>query len=120
MVPSVWRAPDAGLKRDPEKLQTFGQDHTTERILGAKSRFELASRSLYVFHGGCVLKRARRNFTSALMSASDSCEPNAGMERPSAPVGGLMPFRITSTTLSETGAWIEVCSASGTVAPLLR
>jgi hypothetical protein len=45
----------------------------------------------YVFHGGCVLKRARRNFTSALMSASDSCEPNAGMERPSAPVGGLMP-----------------------------
>jgi hypothetical protein len=58
----------------------------------------------YVFHGGCVLKRARRNFTSALMSASDSCEPNAGMERPSAPVGGLMPFRMTSTTLSETGA----------------
>ena len=55
----------------------------------------------YVFHGGCVLKRARRNFTSALTSASDSCEPNAGIERPSAPVGGLMPSRITCTTLSD-------------------
>ena len=35
------------------------------------------------------------------MSASDSCEPNAGMERPSAPVGGLIPSRMTWTTLSD-------------------
>jgi hypothetical protein len=58
----------------------------------------------YNFHGACVLKRARRNFTSAIISASDICGPKAGMERPSAPVGGRMPLLITSTTLSGTGA----------------
>jgi hypothetical protein len=58
----------------------------------------------HMVHGGRVLKRARRNFATAVVSASDSCEPKAGMDRPSAPVGGLMPLRITSTTLSGTGA----------------
>jgi hypothetical protein len=58
----------------------------------------------YCFHGPCVLKRARRNFTSAAVSASDICGPRAGMDRPSEPLGGLMPFAMTSLTLSETGA----------------
>ena len=58
----------------------------------------------HIVHGGRVLKRARRNFATAVTSASDSCKPKAGMDRPSAPVGGLMPLRITSTTLSGTGA----------------
>src|SRR5262249_35343742 len=72
----------------------------------------------YILHGACVLKRARRNFTRAAISASDICWPSGGMDRPSAPVGGLMPLLITCTTLSGTGAWIELWSASGTVAPL--
>src|SRR5262249_27621543 len=54
--------------------------------------------------GTRALNRARRNVTSALISASDNCWPKAGMERPSAPVGGLMPLRITSATLSGAGA----------------
>jgi len=29
-------------------------------------------RRAYSFHGGCVLKRARKNFTNAVISASDS------------------------------------------------
>jgi hypothetical protein len=58
----------------------------------------------YIFQGAWVLKRARRNFTSAVISASDSCGPKAGMDRPSAPVGGLIPSRIDRTTLSGTGA----------------
>jgi hypothetical protein len=58
----------------------------------------------HIVHGGRVLKRVRRNLASAAISVSDSCEPKAGMDRPSAPVGGLMPLRITSTTLSGTGA----------------
>jgi hypothetical protein len=65
---------------------------------------KLQQADAYIFHGVCVLKRARRNFTSAVICASDIWGPKAGMDRPSAPVGGLMPLRITCTTLSGTGA----------------
>jgi hypothetical protein len=36
-----------------------------------------------------------------VISAFDNCEPKAGMDRPSASIGGLMPLRITSPTLSD-------------------
>src|SRR4051812_5802247 len=90
-----------------------------DRLRGEHATASLKMPS-HFFHGGWVLKRARRKFTRAVISGSDICGPRAGIDRPSAPVGGLMPFRITCTTLSGTGAWIELCNASGTVAPLLR
>ena len=68
------------------------------------SRDSFARNATHFFHGARVLKRARRKFTSAVISASDICGPRAGIDRPSAPVGGLMPFRITCIKLSGTGA----------------
>ena len=39
--------------------------------------------STYIFHGARVLNRPRRNFTSAVISASDICAPKGGIDRPS-------------------------------------
>ena len=65
---------------------------------------DIAAMDSYILHGWRLLKRARKNFTSSAISASDNCAPKAGMDRPSAPTGGVMPFRIACTTLSGTGA----------------
>jgi len=81
----------------PHKLLFRGRRHGVHLMGDANMHWSMQwrkRRRLQLPWRLCAKARAQ-NFTSAIISASDICGPKAGMERPSAPVGGRMPLLIT-------------------------